>query len=206
MLPGIKTSVTFNVSPETGTDTGHTATSLIRPVGAANIDQAGGFVGTKAHPIGSKDGGAVGLLPIQIPVSPDGNYMLVANTSSGKIAVVDARSDTLVKYLPCDRGCHGVSFGAKKGGGYYGYVSNKFSNRMFAIDGDPNGDGNPADAAIVGSLVLNATGRTLTDDRISGLAGQGARGSSPSPSSTTAGCRTCRRAGRPSSPASSGLR
>ena len=47
MLPGIPTSVKFVVGPETGTDTGHTATSLIRPVGAANIDQAGGFVGEK---------------------------------------------------------------------------------------------------------------------------------------------------------------
>lgn len=44
---------------------------------------------------------------------------------------------------------------------------------MFAIDGDPNGDGNPADAAIVGSLVLSATGGTRTDDPVSGLAGQG---------------------------------
>lgn len=125
---------------------------------------------------GPTDGGPVGLLPIQIPVSPDGNYMLVANTSSGVIAVVDTRSDTLVKYLPCDPGCHGINFGAKEGGGYYGYVSNKFSNRMFAIDGDPNGDGDPSDAAIVGSLVLNATGQTMTDDPVSGLAGQGGQG------------------------------
>lgn len=125
---------------------------------------------------GPKDGGPVGLLPIQIPVSPDGQYMLVANTSSGKIAVVDTESDTLVKYLPCDPGCHGINFGAKKGGGYYGYVSNKFSNRMFAIDGDPNGDGNPSDAAIVGSLVLSATAATKTDDTVSALAGQGGQG------------------------------
>jgi DNA-binding beta-propeller fold protein YncE len=125
---------------------------------------------------GPTDGGAVGLLPIQIPVSPDGQYMLVANTSSGKVAVVDTETDALVKYLPCDPGCHGINFGAKKGGGYYGYVSNKFSNRMFAIDGDPNGDGNPADAAIVGSLVLNTTDATKTDDEISGLDGQGGQG------------------------------
>ena len=125
---------------------------------------------------GPTDGGPVGLLPIQIPVSPDGNYMLVANTSSGKISVIDTRSDTLVKYLPCDPGCHGINFGAKKGGGYYGYVSNKFSNRMFAIDGDPNGDGNPADAAIVGSLILNPTPSTRSDDVVSGLAGQGGQG------------------------------
>ena len=125
---------------------------------------------------GPTDGGPVGLLPIQIPVSPDGQYMLAANTSSGKIAVIDTQSDSLVKYLPCDPGCHGINFGAKKGGGYYGYVSNKFSNRMFAIDGDPNGDGDPSDAAIVGSLVLSATPGTRTDDRVSGLAGQGGQG------------------------------
>ena len=125
---------------------------------------------------GPKDGGAVGLLPIQIPVSPDGNYMLAANTSSGKIAVIDTRNDKLVKYLPCDPGCHGINFGAKKGGGYYGYVSNKFSNRMFAIDGDPNGDGNPADAAIVGSLVLEATSKTHVDDQVKALGGMGGQG------------------------------
>jgi DNA-binding beta-propeller fold protein YncE len=125
---------------------------------------------------GPKDGGAVGLLPIQIPVSPDGSTMLIANTSSGKIAVVDAKTDTLVKYLPCDPGCHGINFGAKQGGGYYGYVSNKFSNRMFAIDPDPNGDGNPIDAAIVGSLVLEQTGSTLSDDVVTGLRGMGGQG------------------------------
>jgi DNA-binding beta-propeller fold protein YncE len=118
----------------------------------------------------------VGLLPIQIPVSPDGSTMLIANTSSGKIAVVDAKTDTLVKYLPCDPGCHGINFGAKQGGGYYGYVSNKFSNRMFAIDPDPNGDGNPIDAAIVGSLVLEQTGSTLSDDVVTGLRGMGGQG------------------------------
>ena len=47
---------------------------------------------------------------------------------------------------------------------------------MFAIDGDPNGDGNPADAAIVGSLVLTTTGGTHTDDTVTGLAGMGGQG------------------------------
>jgi DNA-binding beta-propeller fold protein YncE len=125
---------------------------------------------------GPTDGGAVGLLPIQIPVSPDGQYLLAADTSSATVAVIDTETDALVKYLPCDPGCHGINFGAKKGGGYYGYVSNKFSNRMFAIDGDPNGDGNPADAAIVGSLVLNVTDTTKADDAITGLDGQGGQG------------------------------
>ena len=124
----------------------------------------------------TKEGGTVGLLPIQIPVAPSGDYMLVANTSSGKIAVVDTRNDKLVKFLPCDPGCHGINFGAKQGGGYYGYVSNKFSNRMFVVDGDPNGDGNPIDAAIVGSIVLTPGAATKTDDVVSGLAGMGGQG------------------------------
>lgn len=47
---------------------------------------------------------------------------------------------------------------------------------VFAIDGDPNGDGNPADAVIVGSLVSSATGGPRTDDTVSGLAGRGGQG------------------------------
>ena len=120
--------------------------------------------------------GPVGLLPIQIPVSPDGGYMLVANTSSAQIAVVDVRSDRLVKYLPCDAGCHGINFGAKEGGGYYGYVSSKFSNRMIVVDGDPNGDGDPADARISGSLVLDGVSSTRADDTVVRWPGQGGQG------------------------------
>jgi len=81
-----------------------------------------------------------------------------------------------VKYLPCDPGCHGINFGAKAGGGYYGYVSNKFSNRMIVVDGDPDGDGDPADATIAGSLVLEAGPATKLDDAVNGLPGQGGQG------------------------------
>ena len=48
-LPGVPTKATFIVGPETGTNTAHTVTSLIRPVGAAPFDQASGFVGTKEY-------------------------------------------------------------------------------------------------------------------------------------------------------------
>jgi DNA-binding beta-propeller fold protein YncE len=123
-----------------------------------------------------KPSGPVGLLPIQIPVAPDNSVLLSANTMSGTIAVINPKTDTVVKYLPCDAGCHGINFGAKEGGGYYGYVSNKFSNRMLVVDGDPNGDGNPSDATIAGSVVLNAGPTTKTDDAITGLPGQGGQG------------------------------
>ena len=48
-LPGIQTKATFIVGPETGADTNHSITSLIRPVGAAIMDQTAGFVGTRDY-------------------------------------------------------------------------------------------------------------------------------------------------------------
>src|SRR3954471_20884359 len=48
-LPGVPTKATFVVTPETGVDTLHTVTSLIRPVGAAPMDQASGFNGTRDY-------------------------------------------------------------------------------------------------------------------------------------------------------------
>jgi len=124
----------------------------------------------------SKPTGPVGLLPIQIPVAPDDSVLLSADTMSGTIAVIDPKKDTVVKYLPCDPGCHGINFGAKEGGGYYGYVSSKFSNRMIVVDGDPNGDGDPSDATIAGSLVLNGVATTKSDDTITAYPGQGGQG------------------------------
>jgi DNA-binding beta-propeller fold protein YncE len=123
-----------------------------------------------------KPTGPVGILPIQIPVSPDNAYMLSANTTSGTIAVIDVKRDAVVKWLPCDAGCHGINYGAKEGGGYYGYVSNKFSNRMLVVDGDPNGDGNPSDAMIAGSVLLDPVGATRSDDVVTGYPGQGGQG------------------------------
>ncbi len=120
--------------------------------------------------------GDIGLLPIQLPVSPDGKYLLSANTMSGTVAVVDVASDTVIKSLPCDPGCHGINFGAKAGGGYYGYLSNKFSNTLMVIDGDPNGDGNASDAAIVGKMVLDPGPATRADDAVVQYAGMGGQG------------------------------
>jgi DNA-binding beta-propeller fold protein YncE len=99
----------------------------------------------------------IGGLPIQTPVSPDGKYAIVANTLAAKILVIDTKTDKVVKSLDCDAGCHGVQFGAKKGGGYYAYVSSKFSNRMIVVA--PN---NGSDAAIVGSVLLT-TANASTD-------------------------------------------
>jgi DNA-binding beta-propeller fold protein YncE len=118
----------------------------------------------------------IGGLPIQTPVSPDGKYAIVANTLAAKILVIDTATDKVVASLPCDAGCHGVQFGAKSGGGYYAYVSSKFSNRMIVVE--PR---NGSDAAIVGSVLLTATGTTAIDGTVSAYAGMGGQGVLPIP-------------------------
>jgi len=125
-----------------------------------------------------KDGNgiiAVGVLPIQTPVAPDGKSMVIASMG-GQIVVVDTKTDTIAAMLECDPGCHGANFGAKKGGGYYAYVTSKFSNRLIVVDTDPNGDGNLSDATIAGHVPLVTGGTTAVDDTVSSLPGFGGQG------------------------------
>jgi DNA-binding beta-propeller fold protein YncE len=119
---------------------------------------------------------AVGALPIQTPVSPDGKAMVTANTLTATITVVNPATDRVVAMLSCDAGCHGVNFGAKQGGGYYAYVSSKFSNEMIVVDPDPDNNGNPSDAAIVGRVLLKAAPSTAKDDTPTGNLGMGGQG------------------------------
>jgi hypothetical protein len=97
-----------------------------------------------------------------------------------KILVIDTTTDTVVAKLDCDPGCHGVQFGAKKGGGYYAYVSSKFSNRMIIVDPKHGGD-----AAMVGSVLLTAPGLSMAagniDGTVSQYAGMGGQGVLPIP-------------------------
>jgi DNA-binding beta-propeller fold protein YncE len=133
-------------------------------------------------PIGGSGFSTSGGLPIQTPVSPNGKYVVTAATLTGTITIIDTSSDTLVNVLPCSAGCHGVNFGAKKGGGYYAYVSSKFSNDMIVVDPDPNDDGNPLDAQIVGRIILvAATDDVQSDDEVSAYAGMGGQGVLPIP-------------------------
>lgn len=138
----------------------------------ANYDPISGAVGGD---------GNVGALPIQTPVSPNGKYMVTANTLTATITITDTTSDMLTKTLLCDPGCHGVQFGAKLGGGYYVYVSSKFSNELIVVDVDPNNDGNAADAYIAGRIALVALGGTAKDASIIGNAGMGGQGILPIP-------------------------
>ncbi|MBI2316841.1 MAG: copper oxidase, partial [Betaproteobacteria bacterium] len=120
--------------------------------------------------------GPVGGLPIQTPVSPNGKYMVTANTLTATITIADTATDRLIAMLPCDAGCHGVQFGAKAGGGYYAYVSSKFANAMIVVDPDPNNDGDASDAAIVGRILLVSVPATAADDAVTGNAGMGGQG------------------------------
>ena len=115
-----------------------------------------------------------GALPIQTPVAPNNKSMVTAHTLTGTIAVIDPSTDKVVKTLIGDPGAHGVQYGAKKGGGYYAYVSNKFSNALLVVDTDPNGTGNLAEAKIVGRILL--AGTAASDDTVTGNAGMGGQG------------------------------
>jgi len=122
---------------------------------------------------------AVGILPIQTPVSPDGKAVVIAATGGKILIVKPGVSDTdaaIVAMLECDPGCHGVNFGAKQGGGYYAYVTSKFSNRLTIVDPDPDNNGDLSDATIVGYVSLVATEGTAKDDTVSGLPGFGGNG------------------------------
>ena len=130
-------------------------------------------------------GGPIGALPIQTPVSPDGKFVITGNTLTGTITIIDTATDTLVASVPCDPGCHGVNFGAKAGasGGYYAYVTSKFSNRLIVLDYDPNNDGilsNDGGPTVAGWVVL-ADNAAPTDDAITGNKGMGGQGVLPVP-------------------------
>ena len=120
--------------------------------------------------------------PIQVPVSPDGRFAAVAVLSlttvdrpptgaADHVAIIDTATDRVVANLPAPAGAHGAHFGAKRGGGYYLYVTNQFANALTVIDPDPNGDGDGTDAAVVGQVVLanGSSGAGITD----GTGGQG---------------------------------
>jgi DNA-binding beta-propeller fold protein YncE len=152
------------------------------PTKTINLLLGGASLGNY-NPISGAGFTTSGGLPIQTPVSPNGKYVITAATLTGTITIIDTGTDELVKVLPCSAGCHGVNFGAKKGGGYYAYVASKFSNDLIVVDPDPNDDGNVADATIVGRilLALGPNAEAKTDDEVSAYAGMGGQGVLPIP-------------------------
>jgi FtsP/CotA-like multicopper oxidase with cupredoxin domain/plastocyanin len=116
-------------------------------------------------------------LPIQTPISPDDKWMVTALTLGGLVGIVDVTTTpgTVTAILDCDPGCHGVQWGAKDGGGYYAYVSSKFSNSLTVVDPDPDNDDLTDDAAVVGRILL-ADRNADSDDRVIGYDGFGGQG------------------------------
>ena len=120
-------------------------------------------------------------VPVQTPVSPDERWVATAvlslstvPTTAGAadhVAVIDAKTNTVVAYVPTPAGTHGINWGAKLGGGYYAYVTNQHANVLSVLDPDPNGDGDGSDAAVVGTILLanGSAGAGVTD----GTGGQG---------------------------------
>jgi len=127
-------------------------------------------------PVTGDSKGPVALAPIQLPISPDDNAMVTVGTVTGNIVIIDPKTNKFVKTLPCGPGCHGANFGAKKGGGYYAYVTTKFMNKMVVVNADPNGDGDLSDAAIVGEVLTDAQPGIQMDDEPTGNIGQGGNG------------------------------
>ena len=122
--------------------------------------------------------------PIQTPVSPDEKWAATAvfsltnvnrppTNSADHVAIIDTTTDRVVAFVPTPAGTHGVNWGAKKGGGYYAYVTNQHANVLTVIDPDPNKDGNGADASAVGTILLanGSNGAGATD----GTGGQGVK-------------------------------
>ena len=122
--------------------------------------------------------------PIQTPVSPDEKWAATAvfsltnvarppTNAADHVAIIDTTTDRVVAFVATPAGTHGVNWGAKKGGGYYAYVTNQHANVLTIIDPDPNGDGNGADAAAVGTILLanGSNGAGATD----GTGGQGVK-------------------------------
>ncbi|GKS63975.1 hypothetical protein YTPLAS72_12790 [Nitrospira sp.] len=148
--------------------------TVMKTINLLNDSSDGGS--NSYNPITGEIQNFVGALPIQTPVSPDGTNMVTANTLTATITIVDTKTDKVVAMLPCDPGCHGVQYGAKVGGGYYAYIANKFSNAMLVMDPDPDGDGNPSDAKLVGRVLLAGTASAVQDDAVIGNPGMGGQG------------------------------
>src|SRR5262249_3104684 len=133
------------------------------------------------NPLTGAISGPVGGLPIQTPVSPDGKVMVTAIILTDTITRIYTQNDTLVAMLLCDAGCHGVQWGAKKGGGYYAYVSSQFANTLQVVDPNPDGSGDLTHAKVVGRILLKTLPTTALDDQIIALDGMGGQGLLPVP-------------------------
>jgi hypothetical protein len=59
----------------------------------------------------------------------------------------------VVERFTGEPGLHGANFGAKRGGGYYGYVTSQYTNALTVVDLYPKGGGLPQ---IAGKVFLGS--------------------------------------------------
>ena len=78
----------------------------------------------------------VGAMPIWAMPGPNNEYVFVPNTGSADISVISLDTLEVVTTLPGAAGAHGITFGEREDGGYYGYVSNKYARVVTVIDVD----------------------------------------------------------------------
>ncbi len=76
-----------------------------------------------------------GAFPIWPAPAPDGKHIMAINTGTHDISVIEIDTWKIVKTIPnVGWGAHGMSFGLKQGGGWYGYVVNKFTHYITVVD------------------------------------------------------------------------
>jgi len=75
-------------------------------------------------------------VPIQIPVSPDNRYAVAAMGKAAQVAFIDTVSNSVVSTAECGAGCHGGNMAAKKGGGFYGWFTMQYQNKVSVMDMD----------------------------------------------------------------------
>jgi len=76
-----------------------------------------------------------GAFPIWPAPAPDGKHIMAINTGTHDISVIEIDTWKVVKTIPdIGWGAHGMTFGMKKGGGWYGYVVNKFTHYITVVD------------------------------------------------------------------------
>lgn len=123
------------------------------PVGRLPLAAAVNSAGTKAYIPSALDGTLtvidvpgrrvakvlrnIGPGLIQVPFTPDDRYAVQAvSGGKGEVVVLDAQKDEVIKRLPAHAGAHGVTYGRKRGGGWYAYVSHKFADILTVVDMD----------------------------------------------------------------------
>lgn len=70
-------------------------------------------------------------VPVDVAVSPDNLCAMATLSKAGQVAGIDPSTDTVVLPLvDCGNGCHGITFGLRKGGGFFWYASNTYQNKI----------------------------------------------------------------------------